>query len=60
MKKKLITIDVDTDLDEVCNIMLSNHLKKAPVVSSGKLIGVINRSNITKYAIDKYLKAQSS
>ncbi len=60
MKKKLITIDAGTDLDEVCNIMISNHLKKAPVVSSGKLIGVINRSNITKYAIDKYLKAQSS
>ena len=55
MKKKIITIDVNTDIDEVCNIMISNHLKKVPVMDCGKMVGVINRSNITKYAIDKYL-----
>jgi CBS domain-containing protein len=34
---------------------LSNHLKKAPVLDGDKMVGIINRSNITKYAIDQYL-----
>jgi len=34
---------------------LSNHLKKAPVLDGDKMVGIINRSNITKYAIDQFL-----
>ena len=59
MKKKIITIDINTKIDEVCNIMISNHLKKAPVIASHQMVGVINRSNITKYAMEKYLKVNS-
>lgn len=56
MKKKVVTIDIHTQLEDVCHILESKHLKKAPVLENGKMVGVINRSNITKYAIDAYLK----
>lgn len=54
-KKKLITIDINTSVEEVCKILNDKHLKKAPVMENGKMVGIINRSNITKYAIDTYL-----
>ena len=54
-KKKVLTIDINTNLEDVCRILESKHLKKAPVMKDGKMIGVINRSNITKYAINTYL-----
>lgn len=53
--KKIVTIDINTDAMDVCRILTDKHLKKAPVTQNGKMVGVINRSNITKYAIDTYL-----
>lgn len=54
-KKKIVTIDINTSLEEVCRILNDKHLKKSPVMENGKMVGIINRSNITKYAIDTYL-----
>ncbi|MCI9586000.1 MAG: MFS transporter [Bacilli bacterium] len=53
--KKIVIIDINTDAMDVCKILTDKHLKKAPVMENGKMVGVINRSNITKYAIDTYL-----
>lgn len=55
-KKKVLTIDINTNLEEVCRILESKHLKKAPVMKDGKMVGVINRSNITTYAVNTYLE----
>lgn len=54
-KKKLITVNINTNPEEVCKILIDNHLKKAPVMENEKMVGIINRSNITKYAINYYL-----
>ena len=48
--KNVITVDVDDDLSEVCYKLAENHLKKAPVMCAGRMVGVVNRSNITDYA----------
>lgn len=37
-------------------MLTDNHFKKAPVMKNGKMVGVINRNNITKYAVESYLK----
>lgn len=58
-RKKVISVNVDDDLGEVTRVLSENHLKKAPVLDGNKMVGIINRSNITKYAIDQYL-AQNS
>ena len=54
-RKKVISVNVDDDLGEVTRVLSENHLKKAPVLDGNKMVGIINRSNITKYAIDQYL-----
>ena len=51
----LIAVDVHADLPEVCRILGENHLKKAPVLDDGKLVGIINRSDVTRWSMEKYL-----
>lgn len=50
-KKAVITVDTDDDLEMVCSILGRKHIKKAPVMEDGAMVGIINISNITKYAL---------
>lgn len=50
--KKVITVSADDTLDEVCYKLGEHHIKKAPVMRNGEMIGIINVSNIIKYATD--------
>lgn len=52
--KHVIAVDVDDDLGEVARVLAEGHLKKAPVLRDGVMVGIINRSNITRYAIDRF------
>ena len=54
--KNAIGISVTADLPMVCRVLGDNHLKKAPVLDHGKVVGVINRSDITHYAMKTYLQ----
>lgn len=51
-------VDIDADLPQVCRILGDNHLKKAPVLDHGRVVGVINRSDITQYAMKSYLERE--
>ena len=52
--KRVISVNVNDDLGEVARVLSEGHLKKAPVLENGVMVGIINRSNITRYAIDRY------
>ncbi|GBU26074.1 drug resistance transporter protein [Fibrobacteria bacterium R8-3-H12] len=54
--KNVVCIDVDTYAGDVCKILVENNLRKAPVIKEGRLIGIINLSNINKYSMNAYLK----
>ena len=54
----VIGIDLHTTLPQVCRILSKNHLKKVPVLHEGKIIGVINRSDITLYSMKTYLEGR--
>lgn len=53
--KGVIGVSVHSDLSEVCRVLANNHLKKVPVLDDGKIVGIINRSDITKYSMQSYL-----
>ncbi len=57
---KVVSIDVEASLDEACRVLADAHLKKAPVLENGKMIGIINRSNISRYAVNTYLSAHTT
>ena len=51
-RKTVITVNADDDISEVCSILSKKHIKKAPVIKDGAMVGIINVSNITKYALE--------
>ena len=56
--RNTIGVNIDADLPMVCRVLGNNHLKKAPVLDHGKVVGVINRSDITQYAMKSYLERE--
>lgn len=54
--KGVISVDIHTDMREVCRILGENHLKKVPITENGTLVGVVNLSDITHYSMSKYLE----
>lgn len=52
--KRVIAVNIDDDLGEVARVLAEGHLKKAPVLEGGRMVGIINRSNITSYALEKF------
>ena len=56
--KGTISVNVHADLEEVCRVLAKNHLKKVPVIQNGKIVGIINRSDITQYSMETYLQSQ--
>lgn len=51
-RKTVITVNADDDISEVCSILSKKHIKKAPVIKDGAMVGIINVSNITKYVLE--------
>ena len=56
----VITVDASADMGEVARLLAENHLKKAPVMEDGRMVGIINRSNVTKYSLNWYFANQSA
>lgn len=52
--RSVITAQVTDDMRDVCAKLVEHHLKKMPVLDGKKLVGVINRSNITHYTVGLY------
>ncbi len=53
--KGIIGVSIHADLPEVCRVLGENHLKKVPVLDDGVIVGVINRSDITHFSMERYL-----
>ncbi|GHV03083.1 hypothetical protein AGMMS50229_01180 [Campylobacterota bacterium] len=54
--QNVISVNDDLSVGAISKLLTDHHLRKAPVVKNGRMIGIINRSNITRYSIDAYLK----
>ncbi len=54
--KKAISVDIHTDMVEVCKVLADNHLKKVAVTDEGHLVGMINRSDIIQATMETYLE----
>lgn len=54
--KESIGVDIHADITDVCRVLARNHLKKVPVLECGRIVGIINRSDITHYSMEAYLQ----
>lgn len=53
--QRVLTVPVDASLGAVAQLLSQNHFKKMPVVDGGAMVGILNRSNLTKYLLGTYL-----
>lgn len=53
--KNVICVNANDDMGAVARVLAEHHLKKAPVLDGDRMVGIINRSNITSYAVRHYL-----
>ncbi|WP_256757871.1 CBS domain-containing protein [Cohnella sp. WQ 127256] len=49
-KKKVITADWETDIDQIAAILGKKQIKKLPIVRSGVLVGIISRGDVIRHA----------
>lgn len=56
--KGTIGVNIHADLEEVCRVLANNHLKKVPVIEDDRIVGIINRSDITQYSMESYLSTR--
>lgn len=56
--KSVICVNVNDDMGKVARVLSEHHLKKAPVLDGDVMVGIINRSNITGYAVRRYLSEE--
>lgn len=48
MSKKVVTVDDTMDVVEVANLFLNSNFRRYPVVSNGKLVGLVSRRDILR------------
>lgn len=48
MSKAVVTVEVDTELREVAEIFDKRNLKRIPVLSDGKLVGIITQGDLVR------------
>jgi predicted transcriptional regulator len=53
--RHVISVDWDASIGAVCKVLIDHHLRKAPVIKDGRMVGIINLSNISHYSIRAYL-----
>ena len=54
--RRVISVKASDSLEEVCRVLQENHLKKAPVMDGEEMVGIINSSNITKFALNRIME----
>ncbi len=53
MSRDVSTMDMETDLLEICEFFLQHNYKRIPIVSNNKLVGIISRKDMLKYILQK-------
>ncbi|MBS4083700.1 MAG: CBS domain-containing protein [Rhizobiales bacterium] len=48
MTRKVISVDPNTPLSDIARIFERNQIKRVPVMESGKLVGIVTRSNLVQ------------
>ena len=56
MTKSVVTVEEDTDVATVAQILSRRKFKKLPVVQGKKIVGIISRSDVIRRLVQEFLK----
>jgi len=51
MSHDVVAFDEDDDLIDACECLINNHFRRVPVLSNGKLAGIVSRADIIRYIL---------
>ena len=51
MSHDVVAFDQDDELIDACECLINNHFRRVPVLSEGKLIGIVSRADIIRYIL---------
>ena len=52
MTKEVISFDQEEDLIAICECLIRNNFRRIPIISKGKLTGIVSRKDIIKYILE--------
>jgi len=52
MTADIVSFDEDEDLVIICECLINNHFRRVPILSEGKLVGIISRKDIIQYILE--------
>ncbi|NQW01528.1 MAG: CBS domain-containing protein [Rhodospirillales bacterium] len=58
MTRNVVTVEEDTEISEVARLLESHHIKRVPVTSNGRVVGIVSRSNLLQLVAGQKTKAK--
>ncbi|MDI9434181.1 MAG: CBS domain-containing protein [Planctomycetota bacterium] len=52
MTEDVLSFDENDDIIAVCECLITNHLRRVPILADGRLVGIISRRDLIKYIIE--------
>lgn len=60
MTRDLVTVGEDASLEEIATLLEKHRIKRVPVVSDGKLVGIVSRANLIQGVVGRQRAPQVS
>lgn len=60
MTKTVVAFDQEMDLATVANGLAANSFRRVPILSEGRLVGIISRKDVIQHIKEQWLPAQTS
>jgi CBS domain-containing protein len=51
MTKETVSFDKNTSLSDICHCLINNNFRRVPILESGRLVGLISRTDIIAYIL---------
>ena len=52
MTADVVSFDENEDLITICECLINNHFRRVPILSEGKLVGIVSRKDIIQYILE--------
>ena len=54
MSKEVISFDINDDFIAVCETLVNKPVRRVPITSDGKLVGIISRRDAIRYMVEPF------
>ncbi len=52
MSRNVVTVDVSTSLDEIMEVLDSEHILRVPVMKDGMMVGIVSRPDLLRAVVE--------